>query len=130
MQPLVVPFEGLRLDDIETVGGKNASLGEMISNLSRAGVKVPGGFATTADAYRAFLAHEGLADRIDALLQALDTDDLEQLAATGKQIRDWLLQAPLPDELEQQIVSAWEAMSAGRDDDFSVAVRSSATAED
>ena len=130
MQPFVVPFEQLRLQDIETVGGKNASLGEMINNLSRAGVKVPGGFATTADAYRAFLAHEGLADRIDALLGSLDTDNLEQLAATGKQIRTWLLEAPLPAELEAEIVTAWEAMSAGQGDEFSVAVRSSATAED
>ena len=130
MQPFVVPFEQLGLDDIETVGGKNASLGEMINNLSRAGVKVPAGFATTAAAYRAFLAHEGLADRIDTLLDALDTDNLEQLAATGKQIREWLLEAPLPKELEQQIASSWEAMSAGQSDEFSVAVRSSATAED
>jgi len=125
-----VPFDQLCLNDIETVGGKNASLGEMINNLSQAGVKVPGGFATTAEAYRTFLAHEGLAERIDTLLDRLDVNDLEQLAATGKQIREWLLLAPLPNELEQQITASWEAMSAGQSEGFSVAVRSSATAED
>ena len=130
VQPYVVPFEQLGLNDIDTVGGKNASLGEMINNLSQAGVRVPGGFATTADAYRAFLAHEGLAGRIDDLLTRLDTDDLEQLAETGRTIRDWLLNAPLPDELDTQIRTAWEALSAGQSEEFSVAVRSSATAED
>ncbi len=130
MNSYVVPFDQLTLADLDSVGGKNASLGEMITNLSRAGVKVPGGFATTADAYRLFLAHEGLADRIDALLSALDVDDLEQLAATGRQIREWLLAAPLPAELEAHISAAWEQLSAGTGSEFSVAVRSSATAED
>ena len=130
MQPYVIPFDQLRLADIETVGGKNASLGEMINNLSQAGVKVPGGFATTAEAYRLFLAHEGLAGRIDELLDRLDVNDLEQLAETGQQIREWLLAAPLPDALQGEISQAWENLSAGQNADFSVAVRSSATAED
>jgi len=126
----VIPLDQLGLSDLETVGGKNASLGEMITNLSQAGVNVPGGFATTADAYRKFLQHEGLAERIDKLLQKLDVDNIAQLTSTGAQIRQWLLNAPLPDEVHAQIVTAWETMSAGQDDSFSVAVRSSATAED
>jgi pyruvate,water dikinase len=126
----VIPLDQLGLSDLETVGGKNASLGEMITNLSQAGVNVPGGFATTADAYRKFLQHEGLAERIDELLQKLDVDNITQLTSTGAQIREWLLNAPLPDEVHAQIVTAWESMSAGQDDSFSVAVRSSATAED
>jgi pyruvate,water dikinase len=130
LAPYVIPLDQLGLSDLETVGGKNASLGEMITNLSQAGVNVPGGFATTADAYRKFLQHEGLAERIDTLLQKLDVDNIAQLTSTGAQIRQWLLNAPLPDEVHAQIVTAWEAMSAGQDDSFSVAVRSSATAED
>jgi len=126
----VIPLDQLGLSDLETVGGKNASLGEMITNLSQAGVNVPGGFATTADAYRKFLQHEDLAGRIDELLQKLDVDNIAQLTSTGAQIREWLLNAPLPDEVHAQIVTAWETMSAGQDDSFSVAVRSSATAED
>jgi len=126
----VIPFEEVCLNDIDTVGGKNASLGEMITNLSAAGVKVPGGFATTAEAYRLFLRHEELADRIDTLLSELNVDDLEQLANSGRQIRSWLLTAPLPEDLEQQITTAWEQMSSGQGPEFSVAVRSSATAED
>lgn len=130
MPRYVIPFEEVCLNDIDTVGGKNASLGEMITNLSAAGVKVPGGFATTAEAYRLFLRHEELADRIDTLLSELNVDDLEQLANSGRQIRSWLLTAPLPEDLEQQITTAWEQMSSGQGPEFSVAVRSSATAED
>jgi pyruvate,water dikinase len=130
LEPFVIPLDRLGINDIETVGGKNASLGEMITNLSQAGVMVPGGFATTADAYRQFLAHGGLAEQIKGLLDGLDVDDLGALASAGGQIRQWLLEAPLPKELEKQIVDAWQAMSAGQGDDFSVAVRSSATAED
>ena len=130
MPRYVIPFEELCLNDLDTVGGKNASLGEMITSLSQAGVKVPGGFATTAEAYRLFLRHEELADRIDTLLKRLDIDDLEQLADSGRQIRAWLLTAPLPESLEQQITTAWEQMSADQGPEFSVAVRSSATAED
>ena len=130
MAPYVIPLDQLGLSDLETVGGKNASLGEMITNLSQAGVNVPGGFATTADAYRKFLQHEGLAERIDELLQKLDVDNIVELKSTGAQIRQWLLNAPLPDDVHAQIVTAWKTMSAGQDDSFSVAVRSSATAED
>ncbi|TDJ41913.1 MAG: phosphoenolpyruvate synthase [Gammaproteobacteria bacterium] len=130
MAPYVIPLDQLGLSDLETVGGKNASLGEMITNLSQAGVNVPGGFATTADAYRKFLQHEGLAERIDELLQKLDVDNIAELNSTGARIRQWLLSAPLPDDVHAQIVTAWETMSAGQDDSFSVAVRSSATAED
>jgi len=128
--PYVIPLDQLNLADLETVGGKNSSLGEMITNLAQAGVNVPGGFATTAEAYREFLRHEGLADRIDKLLSSLDVDDMEQLTTSGLQIRNWLLAAPLPDQLHKAIVVAWEDMTAGQSDEFSVAVRSSATAED
>ncbi len=130
MQPYVIPFDKLGISDIETVGGKNASLGEMITNLAQAGVMVPGGFATTAAAYREFLQHDGLADRIDALVTRLDIDNLQQLADTGLQIRQWLLDAPLPEALREEIINAWNEMSRDQADDFSVAVRSSATAED
>jgi pyruvate,water dikinase len=130
LQPYVIPLKDLGLNDIETVGGKNASLGEMIANLSSAGVCVPGGFASTAQAYREFLQQDGLADRIDSLLQKLDTDNIEQLTTTGAQIRQWVLDTPLPDPIREQIIAAWDAMRADQGDDFSVAVRSSATAED
>jgi len=126
----VVPLNEVGIDDIEHVGGKNASLGEMISGLSKAGVMVPGGFATTASAYREFLAHEGLADKIDALLSELDTDNLEQLATTGSTIRQWVIDTPLPPALHDEILKAWQEMGGSRGDDFAVAVRSSATAED
>ncbi|MBB88327.1 MAG: phosphoenolpyruvate synthase [Xanthomonadales bacterium] len=116
------------MGDVERVGGKNASLGEMISNLAGAGVSVPDGFATTADAYREFLKHEGLDDRINAALDALDVDDVEALAKTGKQIREWVGQAPFPAKLEADIREAFTTLSNGHD--VSVAVRSSATAED
>jgi pyruvate,water dikinase len=130
LQPYVIPLDRLGINDIETVGGKNASLGEMITNLAKAGVMVPGGFATTSQAYREFLQHEGLADRIDALVTKLDVGNLQQLAETGLQIRQWLLEAPIPAAVQEQVVSAWNDMSQGQGDDFSVAVRSSATAED
>jgi len=112
------------------VGGKNASLGEMITSLSQAGVNVPGGFATTAEAYREILRNDDLDGRINSLLDQLDADNLEQLAACGKQIRGWLLSAALPNAVQSEIIAAWELMSANQDDGFSVAVRSSATAED
>ncbi len=130
MEPYVIPLDQLTLDDLELVGGKNASLGEMITSLSKSGVNVPGGFATTAGAYRQFLEHGGLADRIDDLLTKLDVDNIEQLTDSGRQIRSWLRETSLPEKVRQEIVSAWENMSAGMDDSFSVAVRSSATAED
>ena len=115
------------MHDIERVGGKNASLGEMISHLRQAGVRVPDGFATTAQAYRDFLAWDGLAQRIESELARLDVDEVAALAETGERIRGWILAAPLPVQLEREVAAAWEAMGA---DDIAVAVRSSATAED
>lgn len=128
MDPYVIKLAELGMDDIETVGGKNASLGEMISNLSGLGVSVPGGFATTATAYREFLAADGLDKRIHALLGDLDIDDIDALTSAGATIRAWIMEAPLPGDLMRDVREAWDEMSAGRD--ISVAVRSSATAED
>jgi pyruvate,water dikinase len=125
---LVVPFENLRMSDVEAVGGKNASLGEMISQLPQ-GVKVPTGFATTAHAFRQFLAHEGLAERIQKRLQTLDTEDVRSLAVAGAEIRGWLEAQPFPADLEREIRSAFETLQAGSPQ-ASFAVRSSATAED
>ncbi|MBC5766171.1 phosphoenolpyruvate synthase [Ramlibacter albus] len=125
---LVVPFENLRMTDVEAVGGKNASLGEMISQLPQ-GVRVPTGFATTAHAFRQFLAHGGLAQRINEKLTALDTDDVRALAAAGAEIRGWVEAQPFPADLEQAIRQAFEKLSGG-DAQASFAVRSSATAED
>lgn len=131
MSQNVIWFENLRMTDVESVGGKNASLGEMISQLANKGVRVPSGFATTAAAYRAFLAHEGLADRISAALAALDVDDVTELARVGKEIRQWILETPFPAELNADIETAWNKMVADAGtDQVSVAVRSSATAED
>ena len=128
MNPYVIKFAELGMEDVETVGGKNASLGEMISNLANLGVAVPGGFATTAAAYRVFLSTGGLDQRINALLDELDVDNIDALTNAGSMIRSWILETPLPDALMQEVTSAWEEMSAGND--ISVAVRSSATAED
>ena len=127
----VIWFENLRMTDVERVGGKNASLGEMISQLTEKGVRVPGGFATTAEAYRAFLAHNGLSERISAALAALDVDDVNELARVGKEIRQWILETPFPEELDRAVEEAWNKMTADAGTDaISVAVRSSATAED
>ncbi len=125
---LVVPFENLRMTDVEAVGGKNASLGEMISHLPT-GVKVPTGFATTAHAFRAFLAFGGLDTQIQARLDALDADDVRQLAVVGAEIRSLVERQPFPADLEQAIRSAFADLSKG-DPAASFAVRSSATAED
>ena len=125
---LVVPFEQLRMSDVEIVGGKNASLGEMISQLPE-GVRVPTGFATTAHAFREFLKADGLSDRINARLDALDTEDVRALAAAGAEIRAMVEAQPFPAALEQAIREAFARLSAG-DDSASFAVRSSATAED
>src|SRR5512140_2689733 len=125
---LVVPFENLRMSDVEAVGGKNASLGEMISQLP-GGVRVPTGFATTAHAFRQFLAHAGLAQRINARLTTLDTEDVRALAATGAEIRGWVLEQPFPADLEQAIRQSFAALCEGNPK-ASFAVRSSATAED
>ncbi|SUA36054.1 phosphoenolpyruvate synthase [Neisseria sp. Dent CA1/247] len=127
----VIWFENLRMTDVESVGGKNASLGEMISQLTEKGVRVPGGFATTAEAYRAFLAHNGLNERISAALAALDVEDVTELARVGKEIRQWILDTPFPEQLDADIKTAWDKMVADAGTDkISVAVRSSATAED
>ncbi len=125
---LVVPFEKLRMSDVESVGGKNASLGEMISQLPE-GVKVPTGFATTAHAFREFLAFEGLADRINARLAALDIEDVRALATAGAEIRAMVENQPFPADLQKAIGEAFATLSAGNSQ-ASFAVRSSATAED
>ncbi len=117
------------MNDVERVGGKNASLGEMISNLAGAGVSVPNGFATTAHAYREFLAHENLADRINQSLAALDVDDVNALAKTGAEIRSWIIDTPFQPALDQAIEAAFAKMTADNSG-MKVAVRSSATAED
>jgi len=125
---LVVPFEKLRMTDVESVGGKNASLGEMISQLP-AGVKVPTGFATTAHAFREFLKHDGLSERINAKLDALDTEDVRALAAVGAEIRAMVEAQPFPADLEKAIREAFTTLQGGHAE-ASFAVRSSATAED
>ena len=125
---LVVPFEHLRMTDVESVGGKNASLGEMISQLAASGVRVPGGFATTALAFRRFLQESGLSDRISARLASLDTEDVRALAQAGEEIRGWVTAAPLPGDLEAAIRAEFARLDA--DGQGSFAVRSSATAED
>ena len=126
-----IDFKQLGLHDLDQVGGKNASLGEMISHLSAKGVAVPAGFATTADAFRKFLAQDGLDDKIHALLNSVDVDDVRQLSVIGKEIRGLVVNTPLSSEFEDAVRTAYFnlAQSIGHDD-FSVAVRSSATAED
>jgi pyruvate,water dikinase len=124
----IIAFEKLGMGDVETVGGKNASIGEMISNLVKLGVHVPGGFATTSRAYRDFLAQGELAERIRAELDGLDVDDVERLSAIGARIRGWILDTPFHPRLQEEILRAWQQMDAGSD--IAVAVRSSATAED
>ncbi|ACO78516.1 phosphoenolpyruvate synthase [Azotobacter vinelandii CA] len=129
MVEYVVSLDKLGVHDVERVGGKNASLGEMISNLSGAGVSVPGGFATTAQAYRDFLEQSGLNNRIHAALDVLDVDDVNALAKTGAQIRQWVMEADLPAQLDADVRKAFAEM-AGGNEHLAVAVRSSATAED
>ncbi|MBI1397608.1 MAG: phosphoenolpyruvate synthase [Betaproteobacteria bacterium] len=126
--PYVLAFEALRMTDVENVGGKNASLGEMISQLSRMGVRVPGGFATTADAFRDFLTETGLSERIAGAMNGLDVDDVTKLAETGRKIRQWISEAPLPARLRDEIAVHYRKLGDGAD--ATVAVRSSATAED
>ncbi len=132
MSEYVVWFESLGMGDVERVGGKNASLGEMISNLADAGVQVPGGFATTAQAYWDFLDESGLRQRIEKALEGLDVDDTRALAQTGADIRQMIMDTPFPPALHEQIVSAWETLveRTGKSTELAVAVRSSATAED
>ena len=127
---LILKLEHCGLHDIDKVGGKNASLGEMIQNLSNLGVRVPGGFATTAAAYRQFLRHNDLDKRIQNVLDSLDVDDLEALAKAGADIRQWILDTPFPAQLEQAITDAYEELEAEYGSAVSWAVRSSATAED
>ena len=124
----VFPFSQLRMTDVDRVGGKNASLGELLSQLTSAGIRVPDGFATTAEAFRLFLKEGGLEDRIHARRAKLDVDDVKALAAAGAEIRGWIESAPFPAELEKEIREFYEWLREGRD--ISVAVRSSATAED
>jgi pyruvate, water dikinase len=130
VQAYVVWFETLGMGDVNVVGGKNASLGEMIRALSASGVSVPHGFATTALAYREFLQHGGLSDRINAALSALDVDDIKALTETGAAIRRWIVATPFPAHLEQAIIAAYRELNRQAGAEISVAVRSSATAED
>ena len=126
----VVPFSQLRMTDVEAVGGKNASLGEMLSQLSSAGIRVPDGFATTADAFRAFIDGGGLRQRIADALDRLDVDDVRALAATGAEIRSWLVNTPFPRQLEDDVISSFQGLEKSSSSEMSFAVRSSATAED
>ncbi|HBV39761.1 MAG TPA: phosphoenolpyruvate synthase [Erwinia sp.] len=127
--PFVLWYNQLGMNDVDRVGGKNASLGEMITNLSSLGVSVPNGFATTADAFNQFLDQSGVSQRIYELLDNTDIDDVDELAKAGKQIRDWIVETPFQPELEHAIREAYQQLSAD-DADASFAVRSSATAED
>ncbi|HKJ53166.1 MAG TPA: phosphoenolpyruvate synthase [Gammaproteobacteria bacterium] len=129
MSENIVPLERLGMNDVHRVGGKNASLGEMIGNLAELGVEVPGGFATTADAFNGFLDEAGIRERIHARLDALDIDDVRELASAGEEIRGWIVDASLPASLQSEIAAAYQAMAEGGSD-ATVAVRSSATAED
>ena len=128
LQPYIIKLDQVGMNDVELVGGKNASLGEMIGHLSGLGVSVPGGFATTAHAYRDFLSTDGVDKKIAGELSGLDIDDVSALADSGERIRRWIMDTPLPARLESELRSHWDAMRDGAD--FSVAVRSSATAED
>ena len=129
MNSQIIWFDQLGIKDINDVGGKNASLGEMISHLSPLGVKVPGGFATTAAAFRRFLAQQNLDEKIRARLLSLDTNDVAALVEAGAEIRQWILDTPFPDSFLAEVSESWQRLQAG-DENISVAVRSSATAED
>ena len=129
MQNNTLWFNGLSMDDVDKVGGKNASLGEMVSNLANAGVSVPNGFATTSYAFNQFLDYQGLDERIHQLLDELNVDDVEALRKTGAIIRQWVLDAPFPESLEQDVRNNYRELIDGNEE-LSVAVRSSATAED
>src|SRR5947209_1165988 len=122
-QSLVLDLAAVRMSDVAAVGGKSASLGEMISQLGAAGVRVPGGFATTAHAYRQFLAHDRLAPRISQRLAKLDTDDVKALAAAGAEIRQWIVAQPLPAALEKAIAASYASLTENADAEASFAVR-------
>ncbi len=126
----VIPLEQCGINDVEVVGGKNASLGEMIQNLTSLGVQVPGGFATTAHAYRSFLAHDGLSDKINKMLAELDVDDIQALQSTGGEIRRLIMELPFPEGLEKDIETSYAGLEKEYGKEVSWAVRSSATAED
>ncbi len=128
MVDYIVPFTECGMADVGRVGGKNASLGEMISQLASLGIRVPPGFATTAEAYREFLATDGLNARIESALASLDVDDVAELARVGREIREAVMATRLPSALEDAVRAAWEDVADGPDTAF--AVRSSATAED
>lgn len=130
MQEYVVWYQHLGMNDVPRVGGKNASLGEMISNLSNAGVQVPGGFATSADAFHEFLDQSGLEAKIHDILDSLDVDNLAALSEAGDKIRNWVIETPFQPELESAIKTAFEELQGTSGDQASFAVRSSATAED
>ena len=118
----VIPFERLRMTDVDEVGGKNASLGEMIGQLAGVGIRVPGGFATTAAAFREFIAESGLAERIARRLESFDVDDVAELARAGSEIRRWITEAPLPPALDTAIRDAYARLTAN-DPETSWAVR-------
>ena len=130
MQEYVLWYQELGMHDVNRVGGKNASLGEMISNLANAGVKVPGGFATTAYAFNEFLEQSGLEAKIHEVLDSLDVDDVGALAEAGKNIRQWIIDTPFQGKLEEEIRTAFVTLQGDAGDEASFAVRSSATAED
>lgn len=130
MSEYVVPLDKLSMGDVPKVGGKNASLGEMLQNLAPLGVAVPGGFATTSDAYREFLKHDGLQDQINERLRELDVDDVTELQKTGREIREWIMTIPYPPAMEKAIDQAYMALEKEYGPETTYAVRSSATAED
>ena len=127
---LILDLATLRAADVASVGGKNASLGELISQLAGAGVRVPGGFATTAQAFRDFVGQNGLEARIAKRLAALNTDDVNALAKAGQEIRAWVIEQPFPARLQEEIAAAYAKLADGAGPEASFAVRSSATAED
>ncbi|MBQ4835295.1 phosphoenolpyruvate synthase [Pseudoalteromonas luteoviolacea] len=130
MQDYVLWYQELGMQDVPRVGGKNASLGEMISNLANAGVQVPGGFATTAEAFNEFLEQSGLNEKIHTILDTLDVEDVNELAKVGSQIRQWVIDTPFQPELDNAIREAYSTLHGDQSNDVSFAVRSSATAED
>ena len=130
MNKYVLTLDEVSLRDVNLVGGKNASLGEMISHLKEVGVKVPGGFATTTESFKEFLTHNDLTEKIDEQLSELDISNIKELKRAGNQIRSMVMESPLPDSLVESLAVAYAGISEGESTDFSVAVRSSATAED